>query len=272
MISRREFKFVILLCSFLVFGQYAFSQCKVENKYFQAGEVLQYDLHIKVGISTKGGYATLSTRQVTYDGKDAYKMTLTSSSQGFARKLFKLDDTLSCIMTKELVPLAYMKDAHEAGDYTKERVGYSYPGNGTVKTRSIRHKNDNFKFDETLQFNGCTYDLLSIVFYARTLDYSTMKKGDKVSVDFVSGRKKMSMQIIHDGTEREKAGDGKKYDCIKLVLKISDDAFENSEEAMKVYITNDSNRLPIRMDSKLKIGSTKAVLNSYKGNMYPVGT
>ena len=265
-------KILILFLFFMVCSRYGFSQCAVENKYFQAGEVLQYDLHIKLAISTKGGQATLSTRQVSYDGKDAYKMTLTSSSQGFARKFFKMDDTLSCIMSKDLVPLAYLKDAHEGGDYTKERVGYAYPGNGTVKARSIRHKNGEFRFDETMEFKNCTYDLLSVVFYARTLDYSTMKKGDKKNVDFISGRKKLSMQIVHDGTEKEKAADGKKYDCIKLVLKISDDAFENEEEAMKVYITNDDNRLPIRMDSKLKVGSTKALLKSYRGNLYPVKT
>jgi len=244
----------------------------VENKYFQPGEMLKYDLHIKLAISTKGGQATLSTRQVMYGGQEALKMSLTTNSQGFARKIFKMDDTLSCITTKELVPLAYLKDAHEGGDYTKERLGYSYPGDGTVKVRAKRDKNGTFRFDDTLTFKTCTYDLLSVVFYARTLDYSTMKKGDKKSVNFVSGRKQLIMQIIHDGTENQKSSDGTKYSCVKLVLKISDDAFEDEDEAMKVWITNDANRLPIRMDSKLKVGSTKAILKSFTGNKYPVGT
>lgn len=250
-----------------------YSQCQIVNDYFQSGEITEYDLYMKWGLlSTKGGKATMKTQATTYAGQEAYKMTLTSSSQGTARKIFKLDDTLSCYMTKDLVPLAYLKDAHEGDDYTRERSTYSYPGDGTVSVRSVRHKNGNFKFDEVLAFNSCAYDLMSVVFFARTLDYSKMKDGIKVTLDFVSGKNKLNMQVIYDGTEKIKANDGVKYNCIKLTLRIMDDAFEDEKDAMKVYITDDANRMLVRMDSKLKIGSTRAMLKSYKGNKYPVGT
>ena len=250
-----------------------YSQCQIQNDFFDSGEVMEYDLYMKWGLlSTKGGYATMKTQNATYEGKDAYKMTLTSSSQGTARKIFKLDDTLSCYMSKDLIPLAYLKDAHEGGDYTRERLKYSYPGDGTVNVSAIRHKNGNFKFDEVINFNSCTYDLMSVVFFARTLDYSKMKNGIQVTIDFVSGKNKLNMQIIYEGTERIKANNDVKYNCIKLTLKIADDAFDDEKDAMKVYITDDANRMIVRMDSKLKVGSTRAVLKSYKGNKYPIGT
>lgn len=243
--------------------------CAIENKFFQAGEDLTYDLYIKFAVTVKGGYANLSTRSAKYDGKDAYKMTLVSESQGFARKVFELDDTLACFMTKDLIPLAYHKDAHEGGDYTKERQKYSYSGNN-VKINTIRHKNGDFKFDENIEFSSCAYDLMSILFYARTLDYGSMTKGSENTVNFVSGRKKVSMRIVYDGKEQMKANDGKKYNCMKLTLYIHDEAFDNGQEAMKVYISDDDNRMPIRLDTKLKVGSTRAVLKSYKGNKHPL--
>lgn len=107
--------------------------------------------------------------------------------------------------------------------------------------------------------------------YARTLNYSSMKKGDEVTVESMSGRKKVKMVIEHDGKEKMKANDKKEYNCIKLILSISDDAFTDKEEAMRVYITDDKNRMPVRLDSQLKIGSTRAILKSYKGNKYPIG-
>jgi len=244
-------------------------QCAIENNFFQAGENLTYDLYIKLGITVKGGYANLSTRSVQYDGKDAYKMTLVSESQGLARKAFELNDTLACFMTKDLIPLAYHKDAHEGGDHTIERQKYSYSGN-TVKINSVRHKNGEFKFDENLEFSSCAYDLMSILFYARTLDYENMTKGAERTVNFVSGKKKVSMRIVYDGKDQMKANDGKKYNCMKLTLYIHDEAFDGGKEAMKVYISDDANRLPIRLDTKLKVGSTRAVLKSYKGNRHPL--
>lgn len=248
-----------------------YSQCKIENNYFQSGEVLNYDLYFKIGPFTKkSGKARMSVVNTNYQGQDAFKISLASSSEGLARDLFAMDDTISCVISKNLVPLAFNKDAHEDGDYTRERLTYSYSGNNAT-IRSIRHKNGNFKFDKTFQTTNCTYDMLSVVFYARTLNYSSMKKGDKKRVDFVSAKKQMYMEIIHDGTENLKANDGKKYKCIKLQLKITDDAFENEENAMTVYLTNDQNRMPVRIDSKLKVGNARVILKNYKGNKHSVG-
>jgi len=266
-------KSALLLFVLLFAAGNTYSQCKITNNYFQSGETLEYDLHVKWGIlSKKGGSAKLNTQSTRYKGEDAFKMSLTTNSEGSVRKLFKLDDTLSCYMTKELVPLAFVKDAHEGSDYTKETIDYSYSPGGQAKLRAVRHKNGNFKFDETITTNKCIYDMMSVVFYARTLDYQNMKKGDKVNVEFMSGRTKKDMQIIHEGTETQKGNDDVKYKCIKLSLKISDDAFENSEEAMKVYITDDMNRMPVRIDSKLNFGSTRVVLKRYKGNKYTLNT
>jgi hypothetical protein len=249
------------------------AQCSIENKYFQSGEKLEYDLYIKLGFAvTKGGYATMKTQSTNYSGKDAYKMTLVSHSQGFARKVFALSDTLACYTGKDLTPLAYHKDAHEGGDYTKERLTYQYPGDGTVKIRSIRHKNGDFKFDENINAPSCTYDLVSILFYCRTLNYSNMKDGSETKVNFISGKKRGNMRIVYNGKEKVKANDGNKYNCIKLTLYVADEAFDNGKEAMKVFISDDDNRMPIRLETKLKVGSTRVILKNYSGNKYPLNT
>lgn len=245
------------------------AQCKINNTYFQAGETLTYDLYIKLAATIKGGYAKLTTQNATYGGKDAYKMTLISQSEGFARKMFALNDTLVCYTTKDIVPLAYLKDAHEGGDYTKERLAYSYD-NGKIKTRSTRHKNGNFRFDETIENTDCTYDLMSVLFYARTLDYNNMKDITQTKVRFITGKSNVHMRIVYNGKETVKANDGNKYRCHKLSLYIADEAFDNGKEAMKVYITDDENRMPVRLETKLKVGSTQVVLKNYKGNKHPV--
>lgn len=263
-------KGILLAFIFTIISGNLYSQCKIENNYFQAGETLNYDLYFKIGPFTKkSGKAQMSVINTTYQGQNAFKISLASSSEGLARDLFAMDDTISCIISKDLVPLTFSKDAHEDGDYTKERLTYSYNGNNTT-IRSIRHKNGNFKFDKTFQTKNCTYDMLSVVFYARTLNYTNMKKGDKRRIDFVSAKKQMYMEIIHEGTENLKVNDGKKYKCIKLHLKITDDAFENEENAMTVYLTNDQNRMPVRIDSKLKVGNARVILKNYKGNKHPV--
>lgn len=247
------------------------AQCKIENNYFQAGEELRYDMYFKYGlIDKKAGTSSLTTTAERYNNTDAYKMTLVAKSEGFVRSLFVLNDTLSSYMTKNLVPLAFIKNAQEGKEHTIERMTYTYGSDG-VSVYTKRIKNNVLRFEETLTVKNCIYDLLSVVFYARTLNFSNMKKGDITPVQIISGRDKPNMIIEYKGIESVDANNGKSYSCIKLVLSIvtgNKDAFQDKKEAMKVYISNDNNRIPIRLDSKLKMGSTRAVLKSYKGNKY----
>jgi len=271
------YKTIFILCGacFLSLTT-ATAQCNVSNLPFQSGEHLEYDLYIKLGfVSKKEGYAALNTTSTTYEGKDVYKMALISETQGMARKLFSLNDTLIAYTNKNLVPIAYVKNAHEGGDYTKELVKYSYGDNQnteTIKIQTKRHTNGVFKFDELIEAPGCTYDLVSILFYCRALDYSNMKIDDETKVNFISGKNRGNMRIVYNGKETVKANDGNKYNTIKLTMYVSDKAFDNGKEAMKVYITDDSNRIPISLETKLKVGSTKALLTGYKGNKYTVNT
>lgn len=247
------------------------AQCEIQNDYFQAGEEMTYDLYAKLGpFHTKAGFSTLKTTADTYNSRSVYKVSLIAASTGTARKLFSLNDTLTSYMTKNVVPLAFVKDAHEGNDETHEVITYKYNSSTDIDINAKRKKNGTDRFDENIKATNCIYDMMSVVMYARTLDYSSMKKGDEVSVEFMSGKNKVKMVIEHDGIEKMKANDKKTYDCIKLILSISDDAFTNKEEAMRVYITNDNNRMPVRLDSQLKIGSTRAILTSYKGNKYPI--
>lgn len=256
---------IMLLCGLLLASAGAYSQCEIKNDYFQAGEKLSYDMYFKYGIIyTKAGAATLSVKNDVYEGEDAYKVSLAAKLTGAANKIYSLSDTLSSYLTKDIVPLAYSKDAHEDGDYNTERATFKYE-NGNVIARNISRRNGNLRYDTTHVSPVCVYDMVSILYYARTLDYGSMKKGDKVSVAGIVGRRKKNMDVVYQGIETVKANDNREYYCLKLSIQMNDDAFENKDEAMKVYLTNDINRIPVRIDSKLKIGSTRVVLKKYEG-------
>jgi hypothetical protein len=260
---------LILIASVIAFlPMQVKAQCEVQNNSFRGGEYLEYDLYFKYGLLfTKAGISTMSVADAQYKNENAYRMTLTANSLGAAKALFLLSDTLTSYTTKDITPLAYLKNAHEGDDFRTERATYDY-STGKVRLRNINKKNEHLRYDTTLVSNDCMYDMLSIVYYARTLNYGNMKKGDEVTVSFLSGRKKVTMTIVHQGVESVLANDKRKYNCIKLSLMINERAFEDKNEAMKVYITEDMNRIPIRIDSKLKVGSTRALLRSYRGQRH----
>jgi hypothetical protein len=52
-------------------------------------------------------------------------------------------------------------------------------------------------------------------------------------------------------------------------MTILDEAFNDPKDALKASITNDENRIPVIIDTTLKIGSIRAVLRSVSGLRNP---
>lgn len=246
------------------------AQCTLKNDAFQAGESLQYNLYFKYGLIYKNaGWATLKAANAKYSGKSGYKVDMISATTGVVRKMFPMNDTLTSYISKELTPLAHFKRAHEEGDFNSEDIYYTY-SNNKVNIRTTRHKNGEFRFDDKLTVNDCTYDMMSVIYFVRALDFKNMKQGTRTRVNFITRKDRENMEIVLNGTEKIKAGDDKTYNCYVLSLVTSDDAFKNKKEAMKIYLSADDNRMPVRIDSSLKFGSMRVILKSYKGNKHPV--
>lgn len=261
----RKIIYILFIC--ILFGNMGAKAQQSEQRLpFKAGEQLTYDLYFRYGlVNAKAGTSILRAEETTYQNKDAFKFTLYAKSSGAAKAFYSVADTLSSYTTRKLKPLAYTKDAHENNDHTIERATYHYPATGKVELRGSRVRNGELKFD-TLQVSDVPiYDMISILYYARTFDYSSMKKGDRVSVSYFTGRRMENMDIQYKGTSKVTANDGREYDCIQLVMILNEKAFENGSEAMTVYISNDQNKVPIRIDSKLKVGSTRIIIKDYKG-------
>lgn len=261
---KKSFQLILLLC---LSSLSLTAQCPRDNNFFQPGEELNYDMYFNYGIiRSKAGSSSLKLTAADYNGISGYKMTMLAQTSGLAKSLFSLKDTISCYTTKDIVPLAYVKHALESGDYTIETAEYDYSMNDSVRIHVKRERNGVLRFDEILSSEHCLYEMMSIVYYARTLNYASMRNGDIQTVSFLSGRTMMNMDIQYQGTTKMKANNKQEYMCHVLVLNMHEDsAFENKKEAMKVYLSADNNRIPVRIDSQLKIGGTRVMLKEAKG-------
>ncbi|MDD2244152.1 MAG: DUF3108 domain-containing protein [Dysgonamonadaceae bacterium] len=262
---KKIYTILLSIVAGLLFFQTAVAQCKMKNTAFNGGENIYYNLYYRYGlINAKGGVGALITTNTNYSGQDAYKISLMLNTTGMVGNIYNVQDTLLSFVNKNLQPLLFTKDAFEGSDYSKERQLYTYNGS-SISVRAMRKFNGNLKFDEVVTTNKCTYDYLSLIAYARNLDFTGMRPGENMYVQFLSGRNFVNMYIRYKGTSRVKADNGKTYDAIQLAMIILDDAFEDKEEAIHVSLSNDSNKVPIIIDTKLKIGSIRAVMKSCNG-------
>ncbi|MDR2816544.1 MAG: DUF3108 domain-containing protein [Proteiniphilum sp.] len=268
MINQKAISIVVLLFSLFIFIE-AKAQCKLTNTAFISGEDIRYDLYLNFSLlNARAGRGSLSVTEANYRGENAYKTVMLLNTSGLAGSIYTVNDTLTSFIDMNLRPLLFTKEASEGKDYSVERQSYTYEGE-KVKIRAFRVWNGEEMFDEVVASDHCTYDYLSVLPYIRNLDYSGMKPGDRYHIRFISGKKTVNMYVNYQGISSVKANDGKKYEVINLSMTILDEAFKDPRDALKASLTNDENRIPVIIDTTLKMGSIRAILREASGIRRP---
>src|SRR5205814_93744 len=107
-----------------------------------------------------------------------------------------------------------------------------------------------------------TQDVLSAIYYARNIDYNKYKAGDRIPFSLFLDDKVYSLYIKYLGKEEIKTKMGR-FAAIKIApLLIEGTIFEGGEK-MTVWVSDDENHLPLRIDSPILVGSIKVDLIDY---------
>ncbi|KAF5072062.1 hypothetical protein DSECCO2_205480 [anaerobic digester metagenome] len=245
--------------------QGAIAQCKIINNSFKDGENISYDLYFNYGIvNAKAGTGSLKTNLVNYKGNSAFNVRMLLNTSGLAGSVYTVNDTLVSYIDMNLRPLLFTKNAFEGKDYSREVQSFSYVEDG-IKVRTNRVFNGKKKFEETITTHECTYDYLSVLALIRNLDYTDMEPGDQKQIQFISGREIVNMAVNYNGLSKIKANDGQTYNTVQISMTIYDKAFKDKKEAISASLTDDANRIPIVINTHLKIGAIRAVLKNVSG-------
>lgn len=259
----------ILICLCILTGSIAAkAQCGADNEAIKPGETLSYELKFNWKfIWFNVGWAQMSVNESTYKGQNCLKTDLLTYTNKRADHWFKMRDTLTCITTKDLVPIHFRKAAEEGKRYTIDEVNFSYRnGKCIVDQQRTLRGNTEKRHDE---MPVCVYDMLSIMLQARSYDASDYKPGIKILFSMATGRAIEKQTLIYRGKKNYEAENGTTYRCLVFSL-VEYDKENKEKEVITFYITDDRNHLPVRLDMYLNFGSAKAFLTHIKGNKYPL--
>lgn len=238
---------------------------------FRSGETLKCNFYFNWKfIWVKAGGASLIIRDTIFNGQKAQYMSLLSSTNSTADAFFRMRDTLTTIFTPDLRPLYYRKASAEGKRYYLNQVWYSYPKdeNGKVKvSQYFRRDQEPPQYKEEF-VDGQVYDMMSLLAYARTLDFASLKKGERLTFPVATGKRIEPQHLIYRGKKRTKSDDGNDYDCIIVSLVTEKDGKER--EIVNFHVTDDDNHLPILLDLALNFGSAKARISHKSGLLYPL--
>ena len=172
---------------------------------FKSGETLKCNFYFNWNfIWIKVGDASLTIRDTIYNGQKAKCMKLLSSTNKKADSFFRMRDTLMTVFTDDYKPLYYRKASVEGKKYRLRQVWYNYLDNSRVKVAQYSRYNDEAPIYKEEVFNGPIYDMMSLLAYARTLDFTSLRKGTRLTFNVASGKKVEKQHLVYRGKKKEK--------------------------------------------------------------------
>ena len=237
---------------------------------FKAGETTECNLYFNWKfVWVKAGNATLAIRDTVFEGKKAMAMSLLSTTNRRADSFFKMRDTLTTIFTTDMRPLYYRKASEEGKHYYLNQVWYDYSDKDSITIHQTFRRNKEEIRRRTDKSAEPVYDMMSLLAYARTIDFSSMKKGQRLSFPVATGKRIETQHLIYRGKTVTESDKEVEYDCITVSL-VKYDKKGKEHDIINFFVTDDRNKLPILLDLALNFGSAKAKLTSYRGLLYPL--
>lgn len=227
-----------------------------------ADETLRYVIGYKWGLIQKdAGEATLTLRN---SGED-YRITLTARTKPWADKIFRVRDTLTATVARNgFRPRSYVKAAHEDGRYSLDRLAYSRPGGNVTLAEATRLRQKEGKSvttRKTFSASGEAFDMLSIFYYIRAIDFAAMKPGEQIRTTVFSGSQSETVTITFEGREQITLRDKSKRSAFKITFRFTTAGRKKSSDDMTAWISADQQKIALRLVGHLPLGQVRVDLD-----------
>ena len=231
-----------------------------QNQPFKIGEVINYRIYYNVGfVWMNAGEVYFKVFNKTIRDKDYYHYKSYGRTINSYDWFYEVRDTYESIANKKtLLPIAYSRNTNEGGYSVNNRYIFSY---SKKQIYSNTENSDQPQEKDTLALKQYTYDPLSMIYYARSIDFSKYKVGEKIPIRLLMSNKIYDLYIRYLGEEKVKDRNDKEYDCIKFSALLVEGSIFSGGEDMTVWVTNDDKKIPVVIEAKILVGSIKAYLD-----------
>jgi hypothetical protein len=235
--------------------------CGLPNHAFQASESITYRVYYTLaGVYIAAGEATFTCALEDLNGRPVYHVSGEGKTYSFYDNFFRVRDKYeSFIDTNNLQPLKFIRNVNEGNFKKYENISFNKTAHTAITNSGV------FKTPD------CIQDVLSSMYYARNIDFNKLKPNEKIPFSMFLDNQVYDLYIRYLGKETIKTKYGK-FRAIKFKpLLIKGTIFEGGEK-MTVWVSDDANHIPVRVESPISVGSVKVDMMEFKNRRTPLSS
>ena len=242
--------------------------CEMDNLSFINGEKLVYKVYYNWKfIWVPAGEVVMRVIENAND----YEVKVNGSTYEAYDNFFRVRDYFyTKVDKKTLKPISFVRLVEE-GDYRKfDSISFHYASQTVV---SVVGKTRTDAKAEKHPLNDCLHDLVSILYSMRNTPVDAYQKGDIIPTKVFFDREIYPIKVKYNGKEKKKAiKDLGTFNTVKISPDLVSGNVFSEGARMDIWVTDDGNKIPLLIESPLKIGYGKAYLKSYSGLRHPVSS
>jgi len=240
----------------LAFTLFSFAASAEESKVAPKSPLPFHGETMKFSVGWEFVNAGTATMNFRNKGSDGYRIDTDARTNSFFDMLKKVRDSITSEgLFVNGKPQSTLFDLvqNERNYHAKKRTDFLWKENKVNYTQ-------NGKVD-SYEVPAGHLNVMDAFFLTRTLP---VKKGEVLKVPVFDSRKKYEIEVRLLKKEMLRTPWGKVAECLVIEPKLKSEGIFTSVGTMKVWLTNDEHRIPLKMTAKIKIGRIIARLTSYQ--------
>jgi len=239
------------------------------NNAFNVGEALQYTVEYTLYVGVEVAGFIMKVEEQTLQDKTLYSLSAYGETYNYSDNFLKVKAGYQSIVDKKyFLPRLYIRTLKRGESDTKKTVVLLH-SKGYATTKGSDYK---------AKINVQTRDLLSMLYLLRTQNLENAAINSEYWINTLFSNKTWNYGFKKKGIETIKTKFGS-VECIVLqpiltdqlvkelnYFKLSEDKpIISSAEQIKIWLTNDTNKIPVKIESKTDYGSVIIELKRFEG-------
>lgn len=228
----------------------------INEPVFKAGEELTYRFRYGIFTGAEGHLKVEDGEKI--DGHPTFHIIADGKTAGTFDFFYKVRNRYESYVDRStLLPYLYVENRKEGSWKHTDKVKFNQSEGKIVANKG------------TFLTKGKTFDFVSAYYFARGLDISKIKVGDRFELPYFLDDGIYTLSITYVGKEVMNSSIGK-FNCLKFNPTIIPGRIFKKDSKLYLWITDDANRIPVKANVGLIVGSVTMELTDAKGLKYPL--
>lgn len=248
------------------------NEAVMHNKAFKAGENLIYSVYYKVGFNVEVATVTFAINEEKRNGRDNYHLNVVGRVRPSFRWFFDLYDVYDVWIDKNSMHPTYFENSLSEGSY-RFKSSYTYNWDEMVVNTWAHNPKYDAQF-KTFQLTKDSFDALSLLYKLRTVNISNIEIDKPYRLNVVFEDRVRDVFYRYTGSEVKNVKGFGDFKVLVFVCSLATDDGKPYEDGgeFTIMFSDDKNRIPVYVQSPIKVGSVRVCLSSVEGLMHPMSS